>query len=136
MKQRREATGFITGGLTAGNPHPKQQEATHVPGIPIHYQDLILPDRIWLQFIGKFFQGRLLYVPFENGIVDTDRLADANLLRCPSRPTDKYPDFSRDFILQKHERKLLTAAKQWRTGVFSEILVQQGRPTNFVMQRR
>ncbi|MBO4620041.1 MAG: hypothetical protein J5654_08015, partial [Victivallales bacterium] len=109
---------------------------TNMPSIPTHYQDLIPPDRIWLQFIGKFFQGRLLYVPFENGIVDTNRLADANLLRCPSRPTDKYPDFSRDFILQKHERRLLTAAKQWRTGVFSEILVQQGRPTNFMMQRR
>lgn len=136
MTQQLELTNFITGGLTARNPHPKQKEATNMPSIPTHYQDLIPPDRIWLQFIGKFFQGRLLYVPFENGIVDTNCLADANLLRCPSRPTDKYPDFSRDFILQKHERRLLTAAKQWRTGVFSEILVQQGRPTNFMMQRR
>lgn len=101
--------------------------------IPTHYQELILPDRRWLQYIGAFFQGQLLYVPFENGIVDPARLTDANLRRCAPRATDKYPDFSGDFILRKHERRLLATAKQLQSGVFAEILVQQGHPTNFEM---
>jgi hypothetical protein len=74
-------------------------------------------------------------VPFKNGIVDINCLTEANMRRCPPRATDKYPDFSRDFILRKYERMLLTAAKQMGTGLFDEILVQQGRPTHFEMQK-
>ena len=103
--------------------------------IPTHYQDLIPPDRRWLQYIGEFFQGKLLYVPFENGIVDPACLTEANLRRCAPRSTDKYPDFSGDFILRNHERKLLATAKQLRSGVFAEILVQQGHPTNFEIHK-
>ncbi|MBQ7649448.1 MAG: hypothetical protein IJS15_00730 [Victivallales bacterium] len=103
--------------------------------IPTHYQELILPDRRWLQYIGEFFQGRLLYVPFENGIVDPDRLAETNLRRCAPRATDKYLDFTGDFILRKRERLLLATAKQLSSGVFAEILVQQGHPTNFELYK-